>query len=76
MITAKGQTTIPKEIRDYLHLQAGDKIDFVVEESGKVVVEPATLDVAELEGILHRPGMKALSSEDMKKALRGRFKRK
>jgi AbrB family looped-hinge helix DNA binding protein len=76
MITAKGQTTIPKEIRDYLHLQAGDRIDFVVEESGKVVVEPATLDVAELEGILHRPGMKALSSEDMKKALRGRFKRK
>jgi AbrB family looped-hinge helix DNA binding protein len=75
-ITAKGQTTIPKEIRDYLHLQVGDKIDFVVEESGKVVLEPATHDVAELEGVLHRPGVKAISLEEMQKALRKRFARK
>lgn len=76
MITVKGQTTIPKEIRDYLNLQPGDRIDFVVEENGKVVVEPATLDVAEIEGILYRPGMKAVSSEEAKKAIRQRFKRK
>ncbi len=76
MITAKGQTTIPKEIRDYLHLGPGDRIDFVVEENGKVIVEPATLDVAELEGILHRAGMRAVPADEMRKAIRKRFKRK
>jgi len=31
--------------------------------------KPATLDVKELEGILHRPGMKAISTKNMKKAV-------
>ena len=76
LITSKGQTTIPKRIREHLHLQAGDKIDFVIENNGKVVIEPATLDVNELDGILHRPGMKAVSVEDMNNAIGKRFRRK
>lgn len=76
LITSKGQTTIPKKIREYLHLQPGDRVDFVVDEKGKVILEPTTLDVKELEGILHRPGMKAVSTEEMKKAIKERFKRK
>jgi len=76
LITVKGQTTIPKKIRDYLKLHPGDKVDFVIKENGKVVLEPATLDVKELEGILHRPGMKPVSADDMKKALKKRFKGK
>lgn len=74
LITSKGQTTIPKEIRDYLHLKPGDRVDFVVEEDGKVSLEPATADLGELEGILHRPGMKAVSEAEMKAAVRRRFK--
>ena len=74
LITSKGQTTIPKEIREYLHLQPGDRVDFVVEEGGKVVLEPATLDVSELEGALHRPGMKAVSDSEIKAAVGRRFK--
>lgn len=76
LITSKGQTTIPKKIREYLHLQPGDRVDFVVDEQGKVILEPATLDVTELEGILHRPGMKAVSTEGMKKAVKERFRKK
>ena len=76
LITAKGQTTIPKKIRSHLNLRPGDRIEFVVEEDGKVVLEPATHDIHELEGILHRPGMKAVSTDDMKKAVRKRFERK
>ncbi len=76
VITSKGQTTIPKKIRNHLHLRPGDRIDFVVEEGGKVFLEPATHDINDLAGILHRPGMKAVSDEDMKKAIRKRFKRK
>ena len=74
MITIKGQTTIPKKIRDHLKIQPGDKIDFVIDNNGKVVLEPATLDVKELEGILHKPGMKTVSLEEMKKAVRKRFR--
>jgi antitoxin PrlF len=74
-LTAKGQTTIPKKIRSHLKLHPGDRIDFIVQENGKVVLEPATLDVRDLEGILHRPGMKAVSVEGMAKAVKKRFKR-
>jgi AbrB family looped-hinge helix DNA binding protein len=76
-ITAKGQTTIPKKIRDHLKLQPGDKVDFIIVEDGrKVVLEPATLDVRELEGMLHKPGMKAVSIEEMKKTIKNRFRKK
>jgi AbrB family looped-hinge helix DNA binding protein len=30
-ITTKGQVTIPKEIRDYLNLDTGSKVDFVID---------------------------------------------
>jgi len=74
LITSKGQTTIPKERREHLHLQPGYRVDFVVEEDGKVVLEPATLDVREIEGVLHRPGVKAVSEAEMKAAIRKRFR--
>lgn len=72
-ITSKGQTTIPKEIRDHLKLHPGDRIDFIIEREGRVVIEPSTVDVKELEGILHKPGKKAVSVEDMNQAIRKRF---
>jgi antitoxin PrlF len=75
-LTVKGQTTIPKKIRAHLKLQPGDKIDFIIEDEGKVVLEPATLDIRELEGILHKPGIKTVSVEEMKKTIKRRFKRK
>ncbi|MDP2278851.1 MAG: type II toxin-antitoxin system PrlF family antitoxin [Nitrospirota bacterium] len=75
-ITVKGQTTIPKKIRNHLNLHPGDQIDFVIEENGKVILEPATLDVKELEGIMHRPGMKAVSVDEMKEAVKKRIGRK
>lgn len=51
-LTSKGQTTIPKEVREYLHLKPGDRMEFVIEPDGRVVLLPATLDVIELKGIL------------------------
>jgi AbrB family looped-hinge helix DNA binding protein len=76
VITVKGQTTIPKKIRNHLNLHPGDQIDFVIEENGKVILEPATMDVKELEGILHRQGMKAVSVDEMKEAVKKRIGRK
>lgn len=38
-ITTKGQVTIPQEVRDYLGLREGDRIEFV-NENGQMVVRP------------------------------------
>lgn len=70
-VTSKGQTTIPKEIRDYLHLKPGDRVEFVMDEDGRVVVLPATLDAAELAGILKAPP-KPVTIEAMNQAIRKR----
>ena len=72
-LTSKGQTTIPKEVRDYLRLSSGDQIDFVIQADGSVVLRAATLHVKELKGILHRKGMKPVSIDSMNEALRKRF---
>lgn len=70
-LTSKGQTTIPKEIRDLLGLAAGDKLDFVVEADGRVVLRPATLDVRALKGLLHKKGRTPVSLEEMDQAIAG-----
>ena len=41
-VQAKGQITIPKEIRDKLNVQPGDLVVFVETEAG-VVVKPASV---------------------------------
>lgn len=68
-LTSKGQTTIPKEIRDLLGLSPGDKLDFVVESDGRVVLRPATLDVRALRGMLRKKGRKPVSLEQMDRAI-------
>jgi AbrB family looped-hinge helix DNA binding protein len=68
-ITTKGQVTIPKEIRDYLNLDTGSKVDFVIDENGIVTLIPLNVPVQSLSGILHRPGMKTATLEEMEIAI-------
>lgn len=71
-ITTKGQTTIPKEIREHLKLQPGHRIEYVVDEAGRVVLRPATYDIRNLHGILHRPGQPTVTVEEMNRTIRRR----
>jgi antitoxin PrlF len=71
-ITTKGQCVVPKKIRDYMRLNPGDKIDFVIREDGEVFVRPVTLDVRELKGQMKKPGLKPVSLKEMEKAVRKR----
>ena len=71
-LTSKGQLTLPKAIRDLLRLGAGDRVDFIVKDDGAVVLRPATVDVRELKGFLHRRGIKPLSIEEMNSVIRRR----
>ena len=68
-LTSNGQTTIPKQVREHLKLNPGDKLDFVIESGGRVVIRPAKLDVRELKGLLKRRDGKVLSVEEMNAAI-------
>ena len=69
-ITSKGQTTIPKEVRDALGLHAGDKIDFIVDANGKkATVLPVTLDARNLRGILKPKQKRRVTLEEMEAAI-------
>jgi antitoxin PrlF len=64
-ITSKGQVTLPKEIREYLHVSTGDRLDFVVDDDGKVVVRAARSRLDELRGMLFRAGRRPVSVAEM-----------
>ena len=42
-VTIKGQVTIPKEVRDLLHIHPNDKVDFIIEGGRAVIVPIRTL---------------------------------
>jgi AbrB family looped-hinge helix DNA binding protein len=69
-LTSKGQTVMPKPIRDQLGLKPGDSIDFIVVGRGDVLIRPSAGDVRALKGLLHRPGRKQISVEEMNRAIR------
>jgi antitoxin PrlF len=71
-VTSKGQTVIPKAIRDHLGLHPGDALDFVVQDNGDVMIRPATDDVRRLKGFLHRPDRSPVSVKEMNETIRNR----
>lgn len=46
-VTAKGQVTIPKAVRDLLGLRPGTKVDFRRTPDGNVIVVPAEGQIPE-----------------------------
>lgn len=68
-VTRKGQVTIPKVIRDYLKLDTGSKVEFIIDENGQVKIIPLNVTVESLSGILHRPGIKKATLEEMELAI-------
>jgi len=59
-LTSRGQVTIPKHIRDALHLQPGATVEFSVNAAGEVVLQRA------------RPMRKGRPRKDRFDAARGR----
>lgn len=74
-ITEKGQTTVPKKIRDFLHLAPGDKIDFTIGSDGKVTVMPVTIHVSQLKGIIKSKRAQPVSLEQMEEAIASGYAR-
>ena len=75
-VTSKGQVTIPKKVREVLRIGPGDRIEFVVDNEGKVRVSAGRNDVRDLKGLLHRPGRRAVTLEAMEEAVTRRGERR
>ena len=69
-LTSKGQMTVPKEIRDLLGLESGDRIDLVPDGNGGVAMRKAPIrSVTDLFGRFPTNGVRT-AGEDLKDAAR------
>ena len=59
-LTSKGQTTIPKDIRDSLGMKSGDRIMFTLMPDGTVLMRLKNKSVMSLAGSLRRKGKRAV----------------
>ncbi len=64
-VTDKGQVTVPKEIRDQTGIAPGSRLDFEVQDDGTLRVRVLTRGADNLFGLVHRPGIKPRSIEEM-----------
>ena len=64
-LTSKGQTTVPKAIRESLRLKPGDRITFTPMPDGTVLMRVKNKSVMSLGGSLRRRGRKVLRVEEL-----------
>ena len=75
-VTSKGQITLPKSVRERLRVDAGDRVDFVVNEQGEIVLRPFGSDIRDLRGMLQRRGKRPVRVETMNNAILRQHSRK
>ena len=66
-ITSKGQTTIPKSIREHMGVKAGGRVRFFVRPDGIVMMLPV-IPVSKLRGMVKYDGP-PVSLEEMDEAI-------
>jgi antitoxin PrlF len=62
-LTSKGQTTIPKLIRDSLGMKAGDRMTFTLMPDGAVIMRVKNKRISELAGLFYKKGRKPVPIE-------------
>lgn len=71
-LTVKGQTTIPQEIREYLHLLPQDKIVYVP-DGDKVYITHVRGSILDLKGIVKRRTKKPLDFHKLREQVKGKI---
>lgn len=66
-LSVKGQATIPKAVRERLHIGPGDRVKFFFHPDGSVVILPKRRTSA-LKGIVRTAGRR-VSTEEMEEAI-------
>ncbi|MDP1996104.1 MAG: type II toxin-antitoxin system PrlF family antitoxin [Gallionella sp.] len=64
-LTSKGQTTIPKEIRDGLGMKPGDRMTFTLMSDATVVMRVKNKSISDLAGTLYKKGRKPVPVEQL-----------
>ena len=64
-LTSKGQTTIPKAIRDKLEMKTGDRMTFTLMADGTVLMRVKNRSVLSLAGMLRRKGRKPVPIDQL-----------
>lgn len=67
-MTIKGQTTLPKSVRQALGLAPGDRLRYVILDDGQVRLM-RTRAIADLAGLLRREGQRPVSLDEMERAI-------
>ena len=62
-LTSKGQTTIPKDIRDSLGMKSGDRMTFTMLPDGSVLMRVKNKSVMSLAGSLRKKRQKSVPVE-------------
>ena len=70
-VTSKGQITIPADVRQYLGVEAGDRVEFVQVGPGRFEIVAATEAVTQLKGMFGKAG-KVVSIDAMNQAIAAR----
>ncbi len=73
-LTTKGQITIPKSVRDSLHLHSGDKIAFVLHGGSEAILKPITKSVDDVFGTLHSSSQPRRTVAEMTEAVANRMR--
>lgn len=70
-VTSKGQITIPAAVREGLHVETGDRVEFLEVEPGRYELIAATRSVTALKGMFGNVH-KSVSIAAMNAAIAGR----
>jgi AbrB family looped-hinge helix DNA binding protein len=68
-VSPRGQVVLPKDIRGRLGLKTGGKLEVEI-DGDRIVLKRKTRSITELFGILHRPGMKTKSLEEIEEGIK------
>lgn len=64
-ITAKGQTTVPADVRALVHAKPGTKLVWSVTPDGTIIVRAKTKSILDMAGMLKTQRGKRVAIEDM-----------
>lgn len=64
-ITAKGQTTVPADIRALVNAKPGTKLVWSVTPDGTIIVRAKTESILDMAGMLKAPKGKRVAVKDM-----------
>ncbi len=69
-VTAKGQITLKRAALEHLGVRPGQRVDVRFLPGGRLELAPERqAEIRSLRGILHRPGQKAMTLEEIQDAI-------